>query len=83
MSAITHSVTIPSEQEQFLIDNPDQSLSKILQGAIAEIMENLKISEKTLKEANRKLEVWKVLSGKQRDFIEKNHLLDDYIKENA
>jgi len=83
MAAINHMITIPKEQEDFLNDNPDISLSKITQNSIAEHIEMRKISAETLRETQRKLEAWKVIADKLRSFIEKKGLFDEYLKENV
>jgi len=81
MAAVNHMITIPAEQEQFLVDNPEISLSKIVQRGLAEMQENMKISAATLKEANRKRQVWQDLAQKRGEFIEKKGLSDDYNAE--
>jgi|WetSurMetagenome_2_1015567.scaffolds.fasta_scaffold430687_1 hypothetical protein len=83
MAAINHMITIPKEQEEFLNDNPDISLSKITQNSISECMEMRKISAATLKEAQRKVETWMVIADKLRVFIEKKGLFDEYLKEDV
>ena len=67
MAAVNHMITIPAEQEQFLVDNPEISLSKIVQRGLAEMQENMKISAATLQEALRKVEAWKTIADKQRE----------------
>jgi hypothetical protein len=81
MASNLHSVSIPKEQEEWLNDNPDISLSKITQAGIAEMMERYKISAETLKEANRKIESWKKIAEEARIFIEKKGLVDEWLKE--
>jgi hypothetical protein len=83
MVAIPHTITITKEQEEFLNDNSDISLSAITQSAISERMEMMKISIASLKEAQRKIENWMKIVDKMREFITKKGLFDEYLKENV
>ena len=83
MGANLHSITIPIDQEIFLKDNPELSLSKITQSAIAEIQDNFKISAERFRELQRRLENWIQIAEKQRNFIDKKGLLDLFLKENV
>jgi hypothetical protein len=72
-----------SEEEFAFITDKELSASDLLQGAIAQAIENQKVNEKFLKEALRKMHVFQNLANKQRDFIEKHELMEEYINEDA
>jgi len=73
-------VSITPEQDQFIEEN-NLSPSGLLQQKIMELMESSRISASRLKEEIRKMESWKDLATKAREFIEKEGLLDKYMKE--
>jgi hypothetical protein len=83
MSANMHTITIPNNQEDFLEENPDLSLSKIAQAALDEIMVNRRISNEIVRELNRKLENWQTLCNKQRAFMTRKGVLDEYLEEDG
>lgn len=72
------SVTITEEQGEFIKEH-DISPSYILQGAIENIRETSKISEKFVQELQRKISFLQGTIDKQRNFIEAKGLIDEFI----
>lgn len=81
MSHINKMVTISLEQEQFLRETGFKA-SKLLQQAINSLMEST--NEGDLKELIRskqsKINFLLETVNKQRDFIERNNLITEYMK---
>jgi len=80
MAAVIHSISLTKEQEIFIDENPDISLSKITQNAIQTLMESSKITLARLKEEIRKRESFQKVSEEARIFIEKQGLLDKWLE---
>lgn len=72
------SVSISNEQAQFC-DDMDLSCSKLLQDAIETAKENFRISDKFVQELQRKISFLQNTIDKQRNFIEDNNLMEQFM----
>ena len=75
-------VSLTPEEIAF-VEEKDLSPTGLLKEKIHEIQALNVHSEKFLKEEIRKREAWQETSNKQRDFIERKGLMDEYLKENG
>ena len=73
-----YSVTCPDDMGEFISDK-ELSPSSIFQSAIQQIIDTSKISEQFLQEKMKKIEFLQQTIAKQREFIEKENLMDKFI----
>ena len=62
------------------MEEENLSPSKMLQTRIDEMMTHGLITPKMIKELNRKVDVWKNISIKFRDFLDKKDMLEEFQK---
>lgn len=76
--AVVISVSITKEQKDFL-DEMQVSPSELLQRSITDMIQSHKINREAVLELQRKLQVWIEMAQKQREFIEKRGILEEYL----
>jgi len=80
--SIILSVSVEKRQAEFIRD-AKVSASAILQRAINEMMERNQVSPQYVKNLQENMKLLQNVIQKQGEFINKNGLMDNYLKENV